>query len=81
TSCPCEGTLRIHGSLTAGSLSPTEERYATRYTFDARFEQVRPPGFPTTDTFAVDAWDMQWREAAAPAADAAGPEPASTTRF
>src|SRR5690349_16936108 len=38
TTCPCAGTLSIHGSLTAGSLSPTEPRYATRYDFDERFE-------------------------------------------
>src|SRR5207253_11432687 len=44
TTCPCGGTLSIHGSLTAGSLSPTEPRYATRYEFDERFERVRPPG-------------------------------------
>jgi len=63
TSCPCGGTLSIHGSLTAGSLSPTEPRYATRYEFDERFERVRPPGFPVTNRYEVDTWDPEWREA------------------
>jgi hypothetical protein len=65
-------TLWIHGSLTAGSLSATEPRYATRYDFDRRFEQVRPPGFPVTNRYEVDTWDAQWREAEAdPPGDAA----------
>ena len=63
TTCPCGGTLSIHGSLTAGSLSPTEPRYATRYDFDERFERVRPPGFPVTNRYEVDTWDPEWREA------------------
>ncbi|TLZ24158.1 MAG: hypothetical protein E6K27_14710 [Gammaproteobacteria bacterium] len=63
TTCPCGGTLSIHGSLTAGSLSPTEPRYATRYEFDERFERVRPPGFPVTNRYEVDTWDPEWREA------------------
>lgn len=62
TTCPCGGTLSIHGSLTAGSLSPTESRYATRYEFDERFERVRPPGFPVTNRYEVDTWDPEWRE-------------------
>jgi len=62
TTCPCGGTLSIHGSLTAGSLSPTEPRYATRYEFDERFERVRPPGFPVTNRYEVDTWDPEWRE-------------------
>jgi hypothetical protein len=61
--CPCAATLVIHGSLAAGSLSPTEPRYATRYAFDPRFEQVRPPGFPVTNRYEVESWDTQWREA------------------
>jgi len=63
TACPCAATLSIHGSLTAGSLSPTEPRYATQYDFDNRFEQVRPPGFPVTDRYEVDTWDPEWHEA------------------
>ncbi len=60
-------TLSIHGSLTAGSLSETEPRYATRIEFDPRFERVRPPGFPETDRYEVESWDGRWRVAEAPA--------------
>ncbi|TLY49034.1 MAG: hypothetical protein E6K50_10745 [Gammaproteobacteria bacterium] len=60
---PREGTLLIYGSLTAGSLSATEPRYATRYEFDKRFEYERPPGFPMTDRYEIESWDTQWREA------------------
>jgi hypothetical protein len=60
---PGTATLLIHGSLTAGSLSATEPRYATKYDFDQRFEQVRPPGFPVTNRYEVETWDAQWREA------------------
>jgi hypothetical protein len=54
------GTLLILGSLTAGSTYETEPRYATRTEFDPRFEFVRPPGFPQTDRFEVDAWAGTW---------------------
>ena len=57
------GTLFIHGSLTAGSLSRTEPRFATRIQFDPRFEGVRPPGFPQTDRYELEAWDGRWRVA------------------
>jgi hypothetical protein len=71
-------TLLIHGSLTAGSLSATEPRYATRYDFDRRFEQVRPPGFPVTNRYEVETWDAQWRDAEAdPPGDAATSVPLS----
>jgi hypothetical protein len=63
---PGTATLLIHGSLTAGSLSATEPRYATHYDYDRRFEGVRPPGFPVTDRFEVEDWDAQWREEASP---------------
>jgi len=59
---PNSGTLLIFGSLTAGSLSATEPRYATRYEFDRRFEHARPPGFPVTDRYEVEAWDTQWQQ-------------------
>lgn len=49
-----QGTLLIRGSLTAGSLSATEPRYATRVEFDPRLERQRPPGFPVTDRFEVE---------------------------
>ena len=79
TACPCAATLSIRGSLTAGSLSPTEPRYATRYAFDRRFEQVRPPGFPVTNRYEVETWDAQWHEAEAdPPGDAAASAPLST---
>ena len=54
-------TLRVFGSLTAGSLSATEPRYATHSQFDPRFEHVRPPGFPETDRYEIESWDRQWR--------------------
>ena len=63
TACPCAATLSIWGSVTAGSLSPTEPRYATRYEFDRRFERVRPPGFPVTNRYEVEGWDAEWRVA------------------
>ncbi len=56
-------TLIIRGSLTAGSLSETEPRYATRLEFDPRFERVRPPGFPETDRYEIETWDGRWRSA------------------
>jgi len=55
--------LVIHGSLTAGSVSETEPRYATRIEFDPRFEQVRPPGFPETDRYELESWDGRWQVA------------------
>jgi hypothetical protein len=58
-----DGTLIIRGSLTAGSLSETEPRYATRLEFDPRFERIRPPGFPETDRYEIESWDGRWREA------------------
>jgi hypothetical protein len=70
---PRNGTLLIYGSLTAGSLSATEPRYATRYQFDKRFEHVRPPGFPVTERYEIESWDTQWRQIGdEPSGDAAG---------
>ena len=57
-----QGTLLIYGSLTAGSLSATEPRYATRYQFDPRLEEERPPGFPMTDRYEIEGWDEQWQD-------------------
>jgi hypothetical protein len=54
-------TLYIYGSLTAGSLSETEPRYATHIEFDPRFERLRPPGFPLTNKYEVEAWDGRWQ--------------------
>jgi hypothetical protein len=55
--------LWIYGSLTAGSISATEPRYATKVEFDSRFDNVRPPGFPSTNRYEVASWDPSWREA------------------
>ena len=54
-------TLSIYGSLTAGSLSATEPRYATDIQFDPRFERLRPPGFPLTNQYEIETWDAQWQ--------------------
>ena len=55
-----QATLSIYGSLSAGTMSATEPRYATRVEFDPRFEHVRPPGFPMTDRYEVEEWDERW---------------------
>jgi hypothetical protein len=59
---PRKATLRIYGSLAAGSLTATEPRYGTRVEYDRRFEHRRPPGFPSTDRYEVTNWDGQWTE-------------------
>lgn len=58
-------TLNIYGSLAAGSMTESEPRYATRVEYDPRFEQLRPPRFPSTNRFAAEEWDGQWTEALA----------------
>lgn len=55
-------TLRIYGSLSAGSLSASEPRYATQIEYDPRFENRRPPGFPLTSRYETDDWDGRWVE-------------------
>jgi hypothetical protein len=55
-----EALLYIYGSLSAGTLSATEPRYATRIEFDHRLEQLRPPRFPMTDRYAIESWDNNW---------------------
>jgi hypothetical protein len=52
--------LFIYGSLTAGSLSATEPRYRTKIEFDRRLEKIRPPNFPVTNRYEVEAWDGKW---------------------
>jgi hypothetical protein len=52
--------LFIYGSLTAGSLSATEPRYRTKIEFDQRLEKIRPPNFPITNRYEVEAWDGKW---------------------
>jgi hypothetical protein len=67
------GTLTIFGSLTAGSLTATEPRYATKIEFDPRLKSARPPSFPLTDRYELEAWDGEWRvdeERAAASAEA-----------
>lgn len=56
-----KATLHIYGSLSAGSLSATEPRYATRLRFDPRLEQRRPPYFPMTDRYEITAWEPEWQ--------------------
>ncbi len=57
-----EATLVIYGSVTAGTLSETEPRYATKYDFDKRFEYLRPASFPMTRRYEVDSWNEDWEE-------------------
>jgi hypothetical protein len=54
--------LSIYGSLTAGTLSATEPRYATKIEFDPRFDRLRPPGFPATNRFEVASSAEAWTE-------------------
>jgi hypothetical protein len=56
-----DATLYIYGSLTAGSISATEPRYATHITFDKRLESRRPPNFPMSDRYELKDWDGAWR--------------------
>lgn len=55
------GTLRIFGSLTAGSLTATEPRFATKIEFDPRLKDARPPSFPLTDRYELESWNGEWR--------------------
>jgi hypothetical protein len=57
---PRPATLRIFGSLAAGTLAASEPRYATQIDYDWRFERLRPPGFPSTDRYAAEEWDGTW---------------------
>lgn len=66
---PKSATLRIYGSLSAGSLSASEPRYATEIEYDSRFEQRRPPGFPFTSRYEAEDWDGRWLETSDPAAE------------
>ncbi len=56
-----DDTLVIYGSLTAGSLSATEPRYATRVQFDKRLKTVRPPSFPVSNRYDVTDWEAEWK--------------------
>jgi hypothetical protein len=57
------GTLSIYGSVTAGSVSATEPRYATKIEFDERLTTMRAPGFPLSDRYELDSWNGEWRVA------------------
>lgn len=57
------GTLRIYGSLAAGSLTATEPRFATQIEFDPRLTTVRAPGFPQSDRYELESWNGAWRRA------------------
>ena len=59
---PRAATLRIFGSLAAGTISASEPRYATKIEYDSRFERRRPPGFPSTDRYEVADWNARWTE-------------------
>jgi len=56
-----EATLHIYGSLSAGTLTATEPRYATRIRFDKRLETQRPPNFPVTENYEIVEWDKVWK--------------------
>lgn len=58
--------LSIYGSLTSGTISATEPRYATKIVFDPRFDRRRPPGFPATNRFEVAAAAEEWTEVEEP---------------
>ena len=54
------GTLNIYGSLSVGTITATEPRYATNIVFDTRFQNIRPPGFPLTDRYELVAKKHHW---------------------
>ncbi|MEM7360823.1 MAG: hypothetical protein AAF431_17165 [Pseudomonadota bacterium] len=61
-----KGTLHLNGSLSVGTLSATEPRYATRIVFDRRLENLRPPGYPVTDRYELAMYDRDWTTEPAP---------------
>jgi len=54
--------LSIYGSLTSGTISATEPRYATKIEFDSRFDRQRPPGFPATNRYEIANVADSWTE-------------------
>ena len=66
---PRSATLKVFGSLSAGSLSASEPRYATEIEYDSRFEQRRPPGFPMTTRYEGERWSGRWIETSERMAD------------
>jgi hypothetical protein len=61
---PAAATLFLYGSLTVGSISATEPRYATKLEFDPRLDRRRPPGFPNTNRYELASWQGAWSELA-----------------
>jgi hypothetical protein len=55
------GTLRVYGSVAAGSVSATEPRFATKIEFDHRLTAMRAPGFPLSDRYELDSPSNEWR--------------------
>ncbi len=55
------GTLMIYGSVTAGSITATEPRFATKIEFDPRLTNARPPSYPLTDRYELESWNGEWR--------------------
>ncbi len=53
--------MTILGSVSAGSLSATEPRFATQIRFDKRLEDNRPPLFPITDQYEINHWNAVWQ--------------------
>jgi hypothetical protein len=66
-----QGVLHVYGALVAGSVSATEPRYSTHIEYDPRFEHNRPPAFPGTGLFDVQAWDQHWTAVSDPDAQPA----------
>jgi hypothetical protein len=60
------GTLNIFGSVTAGSVTATEPRFATKIEFDERLTTMRAPGFPLSDRYELESWSGEWRAVSAP---------------
>jgi hypothetical protein len=67
---PRSATLQIYGSVSSGTLTASEPRYAVRIEYDTRFEQRRPPGFPSTARHEVEQWDGRWTEQSLSAGEA-----------
>ncbi len=63
------GTLRIFGSVTAGAMTATEPRYATKVEFDPRLSKMRAPGFPLSDRYEIESWSGEWHAAPTSLAD------------
>jgi hypothetical protein len=61
--------MSIYGSLTSGTISATEPRYATKIEFDPRFDRQRPPGFPATNRYEIASAPDAWSEIEATVAE------------